>query len=92
MTDTSAPPGVRRSGFGARPFSLNPSASEAMKFAAYRADAIARDHEQRLAEGRERHPEFTKMRAEAMQHAYALVGAGLWADEDVAQLTARLEG
>jgi hypothetical protein len=93
MADSLPPsPGTRQSGLAARPVVIDPAPDEAQAIAAYRAGAIARDHEQRKAEGREKHPEIARMRAEAMMHAYALVGAGLWNDEDVARLAARLEG
>jgi hypothetical protein len=70
---------------------LNPDADEALKFAAYRADAIARDHEQRREEGRDPHPEIKAMRAEAMSLAWDLVRAGVWTQEHVADIEARLK-
>jgi hypothetical protein len=58
----------------------------------YRADAIAREIEQRRDEGRPLHDDHNTMVAEAMSHAWRLVGAGKWDRDYVAVLQARLMG
>jgi hypothetical protein len=71
---------------------INASDDDSLKAAAYRADAIAREIEQRLAEAREAHPDQDKMIAEAMAHAWRLVASSKWTREHVASLEARLLG
>lgn len=74
----------------AQPIEVNPGDHAQTRFAMYRADAIARDHEQRVAEGRPRHPEFAKVKAEAMMYAHMLLAGGHWAKSDLDALEARL--
>lgn len=71
---------------------FNPSDEDHLKAAAYRADAIARDFEQRRSEAREAHPDQLQMVGEAMSHAWRLFGAGKWTREDVSGLANRLRG
>lgn len=90
--DPPASPPPAAVGMAAFPIVVNPGDAEQVRFAAYRADAIARDHEQRRAEGRARHPEFDRMRGEAMMYAHMLVQAGKWGAAEVALLEERLRG
>jgi hypothetical protein len=69
---------------------FNPSDDEHLKFAHYRADAIARELEQRAAERREPHPEQERMVGEAMELGWRLVRAGRWTSRDCHALHARL--
>ena len=73
------------------PIVINPTNEQAVKHAAYRADAIARDIEQRRAAGETR-PDHDRMVAQALSHAHGLVAAGKWTDADVKKLEARLRG
>lgn len=57
---------------------------------AYRADAIARDIEQRREEGRGPNVDHDKMVAEAMSHAWSLHGIGKWTQQDIDALKTRL--
>ena len=75
----------------ANPMIVNPTSEQEISFAAYRADAIARDCEQRKAEGRERHPEYAAMRAEAMAYAWMLCRGGRWTEDHVRTLAERLK-
>lgn len=75
----------------AAPMIVNPTSEQEISFAAYRADAIARDCEQRKAEGRERHPEYAAMRAEAMAYAWMLCRGGRWTEDHVRTLSERLK-
>lgn len=75
----------------AAPMIVNPTSEQEIAFAAYRADAIARDCEQRKAEGRERHPEYAAMRAEAMAYAWMLCRGGRWTEDHVRTLAERLK-
>jgi hypothetical protein len=77
-------------GLTALPIEVNPCDHAQARFAMYRADAIARDHEQRLAEGRPQHPEWYRMKAEAMMHAHMLLAGGHWARSDLDALERRL--
>jgi hypothetical protein len=72
------------------PIMINPTDHENLLFAIYRADAIAREIEQRRAEYREQHPEHEKMQAEALMYAHLLIQAGQWNREHMLDLAARL--
>lgn len=71
-----------------QPIVVNPSPDE--QWAAYRADAIARDIEQRVAEGRPRHPQYDQLVAEAKMYGAKLVAARVWTAEQLTALEARL--
>lgn len=76
----------------ARAPAVNPDHDDRALFSVYRADAIARDVEQRRAEGRGAHPQHDALLAEALARGWAAVAAGLWKPGDVTRLQARLEG
>ena len=69
---------------------FNPNDDQQIQFAAYRADAIAREIEQRRSETRQPHPEHDQIVAEAMSYAWMLVKAGKWTRENVDALARRL--
>lgn len=68
---------------------INAAGDDELAAAAYRADAIAREIEQRREEGRPEHPDHHQMVCEAMAHAWRLVGAGKWTRQHVNELEAR---
>jgi hypothetical protein len=74
----------------AAPIVVNPTDEEGLKFAEYRADAIARDIEQRKNEERELHPEHDQMVAEAMMYGHMLVQAKKWTLEHIEALKDRV--
>jgi hypothetical protein len=74
----------------ARAPTFNPNDEQQVVFAEYRADAIAREIEQRREDGREAHPEHDQIVAEAMSYAWMLVKAGKWTTEHVSALALRL--
>lgn len=87
LTAEAAAPFVPR----ANPMTVNPTSEQEISFAFYRADAIARDNEQRRDEGRPQHPEYEQMKAEAMTYAWMLVRAGRYTEDHVRALAERLK-
>lgn len=85
-----AAPTPRAGAIVAQPIEVNPSDHASARFAAYRADAIARDHEQRVATGAPKHPEFARLKAEAMMYAHLLLAGGHWAKAELDALERRL--
>lgn len=85
-----APPPVAPEAFvmSAKAPVFNPSDAEQIFFAEYRADAIAREIEQR--DRSNPHPDEQKMVAEAMAYAWMLKGAGRWSARQVHDLEIRL--
>lgn len=73
-----------------QPVVIDPSPEQDLEFASYRADAIARDIEQRRAEGRQEHPDKDIMIAEAMGYGYMLIQHGKWTQDKLASLEGRL--
>lgn len=71
---------------------FNPTEDQQVVFAQYRADAIAREVEQRRAMGRPAHPEHDRIVAEAMSYGWMLVAATKWTLDNVRALQARLIG
>lgn len=86
------PPPIDPAALGAiaRSANFNPTDDQQIVFAAYRADAIAREVEQRRETGM-RHAEHDKIVAEAMAYGWMLVGAGEWTPENVQALQRRLK-
>ena len=71
----------------ANPIVINPTDEQGLNFAEYRANAIARDREQRT----ERHPEHDSMTSEAMMYAHMLVAAKMWSEAELKKLEERLK-
>lgn len=71
---------------------FNPSQTEHVEIAEYRANAIARDIEQRREEGRESHAQEDQIMCEAMSYAWMLMNAGRWSRAQVIELEKRLWG
>lgn len=70
---------------------INPESGD-LRFAEYRADAIARCIEQRRDEGMPLHHEHPLLFSEAMAYAYRLMGCGAWTQEKFDAFRKRLEG
>ena len=85
-----APPVPIKLGLEPLPIVLNPDIESNLKFAAYRLDAIARDTEQRVAEGRPRHKEHSALCAEARMYAHMLMAANRFTNLDMENLERRL--
>lgn len=75
----------------AQPIVVNPNPAENQDFAAYRADAICREIEQRKQENRPLHPQHSQIVGEAKMYAHSLQAAGVWAEDRVASFIARLD-
>lgn len=78
-------------GFSGHGVIINASDRMAIDHAKYRADALARDIEQRRTEGSQR-TDHSEAVAQALAHAYALLAAGEWTEDEVDSLSARLKG
>lgn len=76
----------------ASPPVFNPSRTDEVEFAEYRANAIARDVEQRREDGREQHQQHDQIIGEAMAYAWMLQAAGRWTRNQVIELEKRLWG
>ncbi len=70
---------------------LNPSSDNSVEFGRYRADAIAREIEQRRNDKQPQHPEHDFIVGEAMAYAWLQFGRS-WTLNDVKAFQARIFG